>query len=310
MQIKRADLNRLIESYLLESTDKKLFKGEYFTLGDVKGATYIDSDGRVKFRDGYSHERAIYLLPKGTQNKNFKKAGFKTLTYDIYKKIPGQKSWVSELDDYSDYSQNSFFKHLQANRLVYGDPKKAIKEISGEIKNFEDTWTGTLSDTAIDSTIAIASLFPATQGLSAVASIARAAESFIKEKYSAMIGYIFGAIPSLGGPVRSTLAPFTKTATRQAAVAMAANAPGIYDGILTLIETFKEKKQLFMDALEQVIDKAKELIKNPDQIAKRSTTGPLPSAGKLFSLIVEFFEILASDIKIAASDIKTAASSS
>lgn len=308
MQIKRADLNRLIESYLLESTDKKLFKGEYFTLGDVKGASYITSGGRVKFRDGYSHERAIYLLPKGSEGKNIK--NFKILTYEYYTKIPGQKTWVSELDDYSDYSQNSFFKHLQANRLAYGDPRKAIKEISGEIKNFEDTWTGALSDTAIDSTIAIAGLFPATQGLSAIASIARAAESLIKEKYSAMIGYIFGAIPNIGGPIRSTLAPFTKTATRQAAIAMAANAPGIYDGILTLIETFKEKKQLFINALEQVIGKAKEIIKNPEPAVIHGFTGPIPSSEKLFSLIIEFFKTLASDLKIAADDVKSAASSS
>ena len=310
MQIKRSDLNRIIESYLLEDKNKKLFKGEYYTLGDVKGATYIASDGRVKFRDGYSHERAIYLLPKGAQNKNFKKAGFKTLTYDIYKKIPGQKSWASELDNYSDYSQNTFFKHRKEGRIVYGNPMLAKKEVSGEIKNFEDTWTGTLADTAIDSAIAIASLGgPLSQGLSAAASIARAAESLIKEKYSAMIGYLFGAIPSLGGPVRSTLAPFTKTATRKAAVAMAANAPGIYDGILTLIKTFKEKKKLFMDALEQVIDKAKELMKNGHTGLKYSTN-PMPSSGKLFSLIISFFETLASDLKIAASDIKTASSSS
>lgn len=286
MKIKKSDLTKLIESYLLEEKDKKVFKGTYYTLGSVKGVTVIPVLVSGITIDGFAGKRYLYLLPKGSENKNIEP--FKRLTYEKYKDLPNKSKWTQELDEFSDYSQNVFFKHLKSKRISYGNSNKAKKETSGEIKKFEDTWLATFSDTAIDSAIAITSLFPATAAYSSAASLTRAAEKLAKQDYPQFIAYLLGAIPGVGGPARAALQPFTKTATKQAALTLSAHTPSILVGISQLVDTIKEKKIIVL-----------KLIKEIRNNAVKASTGKLPHADKLFDLVLDFFEKLVADLEKA-----------
>ena len=275
MKITKSQLSCLIESFLLEENQNKIFKGDYYTLGEVKGASLIYKKSSV----------AYFLLPKNSEGKNTGK--FNILTYEKFKEIK-DTTWVSDLDDYSDFSQNSFFKHLKNNRIVYGVFSLAKKEQSSE----KEQEIGLLvADTVFDASIAVGSLFPLTAGISMAASIGRAAVALAQNNIADCIAWTIGIVPGIGGPVRAALKPLMSTATRKGVIQLSANAGNLSLGIEKVIKAIEENKSELEKAFIEIIGVAKDKSSDKDEI-KFTPSG-------LYNSFIEFFNKLLNEIKEA-----------
>ena len=270
MRITKKQLKLVIERLLLEEDQKKLFKGEYYSFGEIKGSTLIYTAGNI----GY------FLLPKNSEGKKI--GSFKLLTYDKFKTIKNT-SWVSDLDDYSDFSQNAFFKHMKNKRVVYGILKQAKKEQSKE----EDVNIGgEVANTAFEASIAVASLFPATTGYSVAASIGKAVESLIKDDIPNFIAWSLSAIPGLGGPIKAALKPLMTSATKKAAVKVLSNSESFRLGINSAVESIESNSLELKKTFEEMLEKAK----------KKNSKIKYTSAS-LYTVFLKFFVDLVEEVE-------------
>ena len=112
MLLTESELKLLIKEYLLENKipekGKKMYDSVYYQSKDGKatGMTLVYQKAGV----------AYFLLPKDSKLNGAN--SFRTV--NMPSKGESHLNWSADLDDYSDYNQTTFFKHIKMKRVVAG----------------------------------------------------------------------------------------------------------------------------------------------------------------------------------------------
>ena len=200
MLITENDIRDLIRRQLIEKKipekGKKMFDGDFYESkdGKVKGMTLMYEKGGV----------AYFLLPKDTKLNNANT--FKTTPYP--KQGETWHNWSAALDEYSDYSQVNFFKHIKAKRIVTGtDYQKQPDYAKTPVEEF-------FYNFGFDALNAFVALFellpiPGVQQAATVFSKGISSASFVaavrQQEYVTAVFAVAGMVPAIGGALGASM---------------------------------------------------------------------------------------------------------
>ena len=200
----------------------------------------------------YDGNNAYFLLTKNEKNKDKK---LKTIKDQITKKY---LKWTSKLEEYSDYSQSNFVKHLKAERIVYSP--RGLDDVEEEIvlTGFDPVMAAdVVYDTIVDGGAAAASLFPVTAAAASAVNLSQAVKKLIQGKVLDATISALAAIPITSAGI-ATLGSLAKNkATRTLLATVIKETPGMLAGLQGLYATVKKEKSELLIKLKEVTKLAK-----------------------------------------------------
>tara|TARA_R110002126_G_scaffold9106_1_gene41605 strand:- start:1453 stop:2298 length:846 start_codon:yes stop_codon:yes gene_type:complete len=175
---------------------KEMFDGDFYKSKDdkIKGLTMI----------WHKSQFAYFLLPKGSKLSGA--ASFKITS--IPKQGEKNLNWSADLDNYKDYSQTKFFKHIKAGRIVSGT--SFIKQKDSFDTSTEDFFYNFGFDAAnvfigLFELLPIPGIQQAATVLSKGISTATFLAAVRKDEYVTALFAVMGMVPAVGGAMGTSL---------------------------------------------------------------------------------------------------------